>query len=207
MSILYNKTYAFEIKKQVMKFGVPDGNIILEPEGKNTAPAIGFFAELIYKKDRDALFVTLPSDHYIANNVYFRNSLRKGIRVAEDKCLVTFGIRPKKPSTGYGYIKVHPRPRMTGQNVTYYTVERFLEKPTSNKAKQYYASQQYFWNSGIFIWRADVFLSELKRFLPRLFSQLQAIGAKGMQEHAWKKIRPISVDYGILEHSKENRAS
>lgn len=198
--IMTNKTYLYEIKKQVDKFRLPEENIILEPAGKNTAPAIGYFSGFILKKDKDALFVTLPSDHYIKDKRKFRKTIDKALVPAQKGFLVTVGIKPRKPSTGYGYIKVKGKTKKTKLN--YFLVEKFLEKPNIKKATKYAAGKDYFWNSGMFIWRADVFLRELRKYQPALDTRLSAIHSKEDLQRVWPGISPISVDYGIMEHSK-----
>lgn len=198
--IVTNKIYLYEIKKQIGGFHIPEKNIILEPEGKNTAPAIGLCARLIAQIDQDAVLVVLPSDHYIKNLNKFRATLRKAVACAQQDFLVTIGIRPKNPSIGYGYIKIGQPVKSRGHQG--YFVERFLEKPTSSKAKKYVASKKYFWNSGIFVWKISVFLNELKLYLPKLHSQLMLINSKDDINKIWHQIKPVSVDYGIMEHSK-----
>lgn len=201
--IVTNKTYYYELKNQIEKFHIPETNIILEPEGKNTAPAIGSFAKLIQDKDKEAVFITLPSDHYIHDRAGFKSTITKAIQPAIKGYLVTIGIKPRKPSTGYGYIKVIEKRKTKNEKQSYYLVEKFLEKPNPDKAKKYAASKDYFWNSGIFIWKASVFLGELKKYLPALNRQLQILKSREDIFKIWPKIKPISVDYGVLEHSKK----
>ena len=191
-----NQSYFYELKKQIEKFCIPDSNIILEPEGKNTAPAIGLCARLIEQDNKNAILMVLPSDHYIKGLDKFKACLRRAIVCASDGFLVTIGVKPKKPATGYGYIKIKCKSQ-------YYKVEKFLEKPSLDKAKRYAAGKEYFWNSGIFIWKADVFLEELKQYLPGLYSQLSSINSKDDIAKAWPQIKAISVDYGIMERSRK----
>ena len=112
--IVTNNIYFYEVKAQVAKFGIPDKNIILEPQGKNTAPAVGLCARLISRVDQDAMLVVLPSDHYIKNLGNFKSTLKKAIACAKDNLLVTIGIKPSAPSTGYGYIKAGARFQVLG---------------------------------------------------------------------------------------------
>ena len=198
--VITNYNYLHEIKKQVLGTGIPEGNIILEPQGKNTAPAIGLAARLVSAKDKDAVLVVLPADHYIKDLSGFRGCLKKAIAAASKGLLVTLGVRPRDPSTGYGYIKVRPG---TAGNSGCYAVESFLEKPSLIKAKEYFKSRRFFWNSGMFIWRADAFLDEVKKYLPGLHKNLAKIKTANDIERVWPKIRPISVDYGIMEHSRK----
>ncbi len=198
--IITNQIYLYELEKQIKQFNIPNDNIILEPEGKNTAPAVGLCARLISKKDKNAVLAVFPADHYISNNNKFQVNIKEGILCAQDDYLVTIGIKPKGPSTGYGYIKVRNRKKATSPR--YYIVERFLEKPDFKRARQYFSDKSFFWNSGIFIWKAKVYLDELKAYLPALYAQINAIKGKNDIVRIWPQIRPVSVDYGIMEYSK-----
>ena len=194
--IITNNIYFYEVKAQVAKFKIPDKNIILEPEGKNTAPAVGLCAKLISRIDKDAVLLVLPSDHYIKNIENFRKTLKKAIACARKDFLVTIGIKPSAPSTGYGYIKVD------GKKNGHTLVDKFLEKPDLNKAKKYFKNKKFFWNSGMFIWKASVFLEEASKYLPKLYANLQLINSVNDIAKVWPKIEAISVDYGIMECSK-----
>ncbi|MFA5350610.1 MAG: mannose-1-phosphate guanylyltransferase, partial [Candidatus Omnitrophota bacterium] len=181
--IVTNNIYFYEVKAQVAGFGIPDSNIILEPQGKNTAPAIGLCAKLISKIDKEALLLVLPSDHYVRNTDNFRRTVKKAIACANKDFLVTIGIRPKAPSTGYGYIK-------TGKGNGFLGVEKFLEKPDLEAAKRYVKDKKYFWNSGMFIWKASVFLGEVKKYLPGLYANLRLINSVDDIAGTWPKIKP-----------------
>jgi len=194
--IVTNLKYFYEVKHQVGRFKIPEENIILEPQGKNTAPAIGLCAKLISRFDKEAVLVVLPSDHYIKDAGNFKNCLKDSISLANRGFLVTLGIRPASPSTGFGYIK-------TGTKKNgYFEVEKFLEKPDSKKAKIYFKDKKFYWNSGMFVWKASVFMDEIRRYLPKLYTMLSSINSEQEIEEVWPKIKPISVDYGIMEHSK-----
>jgi len=194
--IVTNKVYFYEVKAQIAKFGIPDGNIILEPLGKNTAPAIGLCARLISAKDKEAVLLVLPSDHYIKNIGCFRKALKKAVICAKKDLLVTLGIKPGNPSTGYGYLKAG------NLRKGYRKVDRFLEKPDLNKAIKYFKDKRFYWNSGMFIWKASVFLEETKKYLPGLYSSLRLINSVDDISKVWPRIKPVSVDYGIMEHSR-----
>ena len=194
--IVTNNIYFYEVKSQLAKYKIPDKNIILEPEGKNTAPAVGLCAKLISRFDKDAVLLVLPSDHYIKNLGNFKSTLKRAVACAKENFLVTIGIKPTLSSTGYGYIKVN------GKKNGYLTVERFLEKPDLNKAKNYFKDKLFYWNSGMFIWRASVFLAEVKKYLPKLHANLQMINSINDISKVWPRIEAISIDYGIMEHSK-----
>ncbi len=200
--IITNNIYFYELLNQIKVFGIPEDNIILEPEGKNTAPAIGVCAKLISKLDKEAALIVLPADHYIKNLPNFRKVVRNAVSVARENLLVTIGIKPKKPSTAYGYIMAGKRLQAPGPRPQAYKVEKFLEKPSLDKAKKYLKNRNYYWNSGMFIFKAVVFLEEIKRYLPNLSNQLDYIKSTADIEKVWPKIKPISVDYGIMEHSK-----
>lgn len=193
--IITNLKYFYEVKHQVAHFGIPDKNIILEPQGKNTAPAIGLCARLISKFDKDACLAVLPSDHFIKNTQNFKKCLKKAVNLAKEGMLVTLGIRPDSPSTGYGYIKVKK------SKDGYFAVEKFLEKPDLPKARAYFKDKNFYWNSGMFVWKASVFLDEMRKYLPKLHSLLRAIRTVDDIEKVWPKIDSISVDYGIMERS------
>ncbi|MGA2775501.1 MAG: mannose-1-phosphate guanylyltransferase/mannose-6-phosphate isomerase [Candidatus Omnitrophota bacterium] len=193
--IITNNIYFYEVKAQVVKFGIPDKNIILEPEGKNTAPAAGLCARLISRVDKDAVLLILPSDHYIKNVENFKRTLKKAITCAKNDFLITIGIKPVTPSTGYGYIKAK-------KGAMYFQVEKFLEKPNLEKAKNYFKKKNYYWNSGMFVWKASVFLGEVKKYLPKLYANLRQINSVKDIPKYWPGIKAISIDYGIMERSK-----
>ncbi|MFA5145048.1 MAG: mannose-1-phosphate guanylyltransferase/mannose-6-phosphate isomerase [Candidatus Omnitrophota bacterium] len=199
--IVTNQAYLTELLKQVKQFSIPRENIVLEPEGKNTAPAIALCARLIQQRDKDAVLIVLPSDHYIKDINKFNFALRQAVACAKDGFLVTLGVKPKSPSTGYGYIKVKPKSKRL--RAKYYTVEKFLEKPDLAKASRYFKDKSFYWNSGMFIWKAAVFMDEVKLYLPRLYKQIMAIKDTRDIIKVWHRISPVSVDYGIMEHSRK----
>ena len=202
--IATNESYRHLVLEQLPD--LPEENILCEPVGRNTAPCIGLGAEHISKKYGDALMMVLPSDHLIKYEPIFRQTLQDACRVAEQgENLVTLGITPDEPETGYGYIKFNP-------NVTLeraYAVERFVEKPNLEKAKEYLASQEYLWNSGMFIWKVSTILNNIKAYLPEMYEGLEtikaAIGTEA-QESVLKATFPglqsVSVDYGIMEKAQ-----
>ncbi len=199
--IVTNNIYFYEVKAQVAEFGIPDRNIILEPQGKNTAPAIGLCARLISRIDKDALLLILPSDHYIKKAGNFKKTIKNAVACAKRDLLVTIGIKPAAASTGYGYIKVSTKAK-AAESVEYFAVEKFLEKPGLNKARKYFKDEHFYWNSGIFIWRAQIFLDEVRKYLPKLHASLKLVNSVNDIPRIWPRIEAISVDYGIMEHSK-----
>jgi len=176
--------------------------IIAEPAGRNTAPAIGLAAFLLLRQDPDAVLGLFPSDHVIANPAQYRATLGRGIKIAAaGENIVVLGIRPTRPDTGYGYIES----RAPGQDGSL-RVRRFTEKPDLGLARQFLDAGNYFWNSGMFLWRADTLANALREHLPDTAVLLEKIAtAYGTRKfaHTFRKLYPkcenISVDYAILE--------
>lgn len=187
-------------------------NFILEPEGRNTAPAIGLTALRLMRRDPDATMLVLPADHVIHGDAKFKKAISLGYQLAQQGSLVTFGIQPTKPETGYGYIQPNRRSRLgTLGALSGYKVARFVEKPDMKKAQQYVRSGNYYWNSGIFLWRASTVLEEFAQHQPALLRGLKAIDA--MMEAGqignkfaarYKKLESLSIDYGIMEQSSRS---
>ncbi|MBI5119128.1 mannose-1-phosphate guanylyltransferase [Candidatus Poribacteria bacterium] len=188
---------------------VPTENIIIEPEGKNTAPCIGLAAVHIRAREKDAVMVVLPSDHLVRNDGRFRKTISAAAEVAKRaNCLVTIGIEPSVPETGYGYIQVGEKVEEVDGEDVYKTVA-FTEKPVLAMAKKFLKSGDYLWNSGMFVWTVDAILEEIKFLLPDLYEGLTkieaAIGKKNEKkviEEVYRSLQPESIDYGILEKAK-----
>ncbi len=201
--IITNKVQKVLVEEQ-LPF-LPKENIVAEPIGRNTAPCVGLAAKIISKKNRDAVFVTLPADHLIENNKLFIETLKRAMDFAyHSKGLITFGIIPTRPDTGYGYINFEK----AEVESKIHKVIKFVEKPDIDKAKSYLKSGDYSWNSGMFVWRADVILDEINEHLPELSKELdkfdKSIRAKSLSdslEILFNSIKGISVDYGIMEKS------
>lgn len=199
--IATNQGYRDMIRSQLPE--IPEENILCEPVGKNTAPCIGLGAVHIAKKYGDAVMVVLPSDHMITYSSIFLSTLRDACIVAEQgENLVTIGIAPDSPETGYGYIKFKPD-QADGRA---FVVDRFVEKPDLKTAKAYVASEQYLWNSGMFIWKASAILKALEQHLPDIYDGLgriaDAIGTELEQqvlEREFRSFQPESIDYGVME--------
>lgn len=176
--------------------------IIAEPCGKNTAACIGLAAIYLEKLDADAPMCVLPADHFVADNKEFRRILQAAGETARRKnAIVTIGIKPSRPETGYGYIET----AADGEN-EFYAVERFVEKPSYEKALEYVASGKYLWNSGIFVFTPRLILEEIARHLPALAEGLNEIRDSLGTEHeaakireVYEKIDSISIDYGVME--------
>lgn len=203
--IATNNDYKNLVKEQLPN--LPEENILCEPVGRNTAPCIGLGAVHIAKKYEDSIMMVLPSDHLIKNNEVFTNVLKDACTVAEQgKNLVTIGITPNYPETGYGYIKFDAE-RVNGNA---YSVERFVEKPNLELAKEYLETGKYLWNSGMFIWKVSSILENMKNFLPDIYSGLEEIKDSiktEKQQEVLEKVFPQfvseSIDYGIMEKASD----
>ena len=202
--IATNRDYKALVREQLPE--VPEENILCEPVGKNTAPCIGLGAEHMKKKYGDAMMLVLPSDHLIKYNTIFINTLEDAIDVAaEGKNLVTIGITPDAPETGYGYIRLKSNERCRRA----FKVDRFVEKPDLERAKEYLASEEYLWNSGMFVWKVSPVLENLQKYLPDTFAGLERIGAavgtadeQAVLEKEFSAFKAESIDYGIMEKAK-----
>lgn len=187
--------------------GIPEENILCEPIGRNTAPCIGLGAVHIAKKYEDAIMLVLPSDHLIKFTKMYQTTLRDACRIAEEGTnLVTIGIMPDYPETGYGYIKFDAK-EPEGRA---YRVDRFVEKPSLEAAKEYLAAEEYLWNSGQFIWKVSSILKNMKQYMPDTYSRLlriqEAIGTPEQEMVLDKEFREMesqSIDYGIMEKAKD----
>lgn len=189
--IVTNKNYQFLVSGQIEELGhrVQEGQILIEPMGKNTLPAIFYGVKEIQKQGNDTVLV-LPSDHLIKDEQRFINTVKKGEQLT-DQYLLTFGIYPSRPHTGYGYIKPK-EPLEVG-----YRVDQFKEKPNALAAKNY-VEMGYLWNSGMFLFNTNLFCQEVQQTLPEV---QEAFQAKTIQD-TFEQVPAISIDYGLLEKSK-----
>jgi mannose-1-phosphate guanylyltransferase/mannose-6-phosphate isomerase len=186
--IVTNVKYEFEVTDALadVEVAIPSENILLEPVSRNTLPAIFFAIKQIEEKGGGNVII-LPSDHFLEINENYRTAFKNAEELANEY-LVTFGIKPTKPHTGYGYIK--PGEKVRGG----YKVERFVEKPDSETAKKYMA-QGYLWNSGMFLFNSSLFLKECKKYQPKVVKAFE-------DKEPFSKVPEISVDYGLMEKSK-----
>jgi mannose-1-phosphate guanylyltransferase len=203
--VITNKVQRKEIIKQLPQ--IPAENIIEEPFGKNTAACIGYASIMIEQKEKDGITLVLPADHIIKDVDQFHETIKRAANFAyESKGLVTIGIRPSRPETGYGYIQID-------ENVNtddIFKVLSFAEKPNYATAVRFLESGDFFWNSGMFIWRVDAILEEIKLFMPDLYEGLekikQEINTKNFNSTlttVYGLLRNISIDYGIMEKSQK----
>lgn len=203
--IATNGMYKEIVKEQLPT--VPEKNILFEPAPKNTAPCIAFAAAVIAARHQDAVMIVLPSDHIITNTPLFVETFSAAAQVAQaGENLVTVGVAPTFPETGYGYIKMAAAVQQKGVEQKVYEVEKFVEKPDLETAKQYLLDGNYLWNSGMFTWKVSSFYKNLEEFLPGVHAMAKNI-EKAVDTDSFtqtvktefEKCEPVSVDYGIME--------
>jgi mannose-1-phosphate guanylyltransferase len=188
---------------------IPDENYLLEPFPRGTASVVGLAAIALRQRDPDAVMAIVTSDHAIGNEGYFHRLLSAAYHVAQDRYLVTLGITPQFPSTGYGYIQLgEPLSSYDGQEV--YRAVRFREKPDVETARAFLAGRDHAWNSGMFVWRADLILNEFNRQMPGLANGLDKIqevwgmpAAGATINSVWTGLTAETIDYGIMEGASQ----
>jgi len=206
--IITNKEQKSKIEEQLPE--IPKDNIVPEPIGKNTAPCIGLAATIIKKlQDQNEVMVVLPADHLIGNAASFIRTIKAGVKYIEsNECLLTLGVTPNYPETGYGYIQAGEKiSDSRGMNI--YKVKTFAEKPNKDTAQRFLKSGDFFWNSGMFIWKVKHILNEIDEYIPELSEDLKQIGDSfGKRNYnkilkdVYSRTKSISIDYGIMEHAK-----
>ena len=188
---------------------LPIGNFLVEPEGRGTAPAIGLAALHLRRRDPAAIMAVLTADHFIADTDGFRQTLAAAAQVAQAGHLVTLGIKPSSPSTGFGYIQ---QAESLGIEAGFpvFRVKRFSEKPNQADATRMVASGDHSWNSGMFIWRVDRILEEFQRQMPGFYAQLSeletVLGTADYPtkiSHLWPQVAEQTIDYGVMEGAKD----
>src|SRR5258707_9461310 len=187
---------------------VPVQHILGEPVGRNTAAAIGWAAASIARQDPQAVMAVLTADHVITRIDAFNQALRLAGKLAEQGYLVTLGIKPTAPETGYGYIR-YAAPLTEGFDHQAYYGERFVEKPNVATALTYLQDGHYVWNSGMFIWKVETILAELRIHMPELARKIDVIvdtmgtaRERATLDELWPTLQTISIDYGVLEKTK-----
>jgi len=202
--VIANEEHRFVAAEQLHQVGAEPAAIILEPMGRNTAPAIAVAALEATRDGADALLLVLPSDHVITDEATFRSVVQAAASAAEAGKLVTFGIVPTGPETGYGYIKA-----ADGQGLR--AVERFVEKPDLDTATGYVASGQYYWNSGMFLFKASRYLQELERFQPAMLAGSRSAWQQArrdadftrLDKNAFAAVTSDSIDYAVMEKTAD----
>ncbi|AWH48218.1 mannose-1-phosphate guanylyltransferase/mannose-6-phosphate isomerase [Stenotrophomonas sp. SAU14A_NAIMI4_5] len=202
--VIANEEHRFVAAEQLQQVGAEPAAIILEPVGRNTAPAIAVAALEATHDGADALLLVLPSDHVITDEAAFRSAVQAAASAAEAGKLVTFGIVPTGPETGYGYIKA-----ADGQGLR--AVERFVEKPDLDTASGYVASGQYYWNSGMFLFKASRYLQELERLQPAMLAGSRTAWQQSrrdtdftrLDKDAFTAVPSDSIDYAVMEKTAD----
>lgn len=202
--VICNQEYRFIVAEQLREVGFqPD--IFLEPEGRNTAPAVTIAALHLQKQNKDPLLLVMPADHVIDNVEGLMNAILEGAELAAEQQLITFGVAPNKPETGYGYI-------LKGKAIAdtpAYQVKKFVEKPSLERAQEYLASGNYFWNSGMFLFRVSTFLEAMQKFAPDIFSSCQKAVAEMSVDLDFYRLkqeflatRNESIDFAVMEKAE-----
>ena len=188
---------------------IPPGNIIVEPMARGTAGAIGLAALHLQRRDPDSIMAVLTADHYIRAVDVFRQALGAACSVAEQGRIVTLGICPSYPATGFGYVRRGDWLAAAG-GFQVYRVDAFVEKPDAPRAAQFLASHAYSWNSGMFVWQVRRVMEEFARHMPGFYAQMQSIaGALDMPDYdrtlagVWPAVRKETIDYGIMEKAHD----
>jgi len=188
---------------------LPSENFIVEPKGRGTAPCIGLGAIHLHRQDPEAIMAVLTADHFISDTARFRQVLAAAAQVAEEGHLVTLGIKPSSPSTGYGYIKQEESLGVV-EGFSVFRAERFTEKPSLETAIHMVESGEYSWNSGMFIWRVDRILQEFQRQMPEFYVQLAEIkaaldtsGYEATLGRVWPQVARQTIDYGVMEGAED----
>ena len=206
--VVTNTLQAAETRSQLACITGVAVDVVEEPVGRNTAPAIGLAAAIIARYDADGIMVVLPADHYILDEQRFRDTIAKGCAVAATGKLVTLGIAPTRPETGYGYIEAESEG--DGEAVT---VRRFVEKPPLERAMEFLATGRFYWNSGMFVWGACDILDRIARFMPELSSALAKLtfeqdvwelsDLKPQIAEIYAGIKGESIDFGVMEKADD----
>jgi mannose-1-phosphate guanylyltransferase/mannose-6-phosphate isomerase len=206
--IVCGNEHRFLVAEQLRDIGVTPHGIMLEPAGRNTAPAVAAAARFLHSQDPDAVMLVLPADHVIEKNEAFRLAVERAAKLVENGSLATFGIVPGAPETGYGYIRRgEPLPGCDDC----FKIERFVEKPDRNTAEGFVADGGYYWNSGMFMFRADRFLAEIEAHAPDIAKAASAAVGDAyrdldfcrLDEAAFSASPSDSIDYAVMEHTRD----
>lgn len=196
--------HRFMVGEQLQAIGMPSGGILLEPVARNTAPAIALAALHVVQQDAKGVMLVLPADHLIRNEAAFRDAVAAGLAQAEAGALVTFGIQPDAPVTGYGYIRIGH-----AQDARVHAIGAFVEKPDADRARAYLDSGEYLWNSGMFLFRADAYLRALEKHAPLILAAARAAYGAAARDldfirvdaDAFAASPSDSIDYAVMEHA------
>ena len=205
--VVTSEVYTDVVRQQIPQ--VPAGNIIGELEGHGTAPCIGLSALHLRRLEPEAVMAVLTADHYIEKADELRRALEAGAQAAEGGRLVTLGIQPNRPATGYGYIERAEKLAQVG-GLEVYRAKKFTEKPDLATAQAFMESGRYYWNSGMFIWKVSTILQEFKKLMSQFYAQLMEIDTalgtveeRAVLERVWPKVENETIDYGIMERADD----
>lgn len=194
-------------KLKILVPQIPEGNYLIEPMPRGTAAVVAMSAAAIQKRDPNGVMVILTADHFVENVPAFQSVIRAGCECARNGHLVTLGIKPTFPSTGYGYIEIGNSIGGLGEQTVFNAI-RFEEKPDENRAIDFVKSGKYFWNSGMFIWQTAEIMAEFRKYMPDLAGSIKKLSTIIGQDHSddrfikeWATIKPETIDYGIMEKS------
>lgn len=204
--VVTNADFRFVVTEQLAEIGIDPGAILIEPEGRNTAPAILAAALHLAATDPQAVMLVAPSDHVVPDAAAFRAAVGAGLSAVREGRLVTFGIAPDRPETGYGYLQLSARPDGSGAPVA---LSRFVEKPEAARAAEMIADGSYLWNSGIFLFRAADLLAEFEAHAPGMIAPVRAavegaradLGFLRLAAEPWGRVEEVSIDYAVMEKS------
>lgn len=199
--------YVDLIKEQLP--GLPDRNIILEPEGRNTTPCIALSALVIKRYYEDSNMIVLPADHLIKDEEKFRRIIEEANDFIEDnkEAIITLGMKPDRPETGYGYIRCNQEVKKN-DIINVHKVDKFIEKPNLQKAEEYIKHEHYLWNGGMFLWKTSTIIDEIKKYSPKTYEAIQGIECikeddlQTLIGEKYHETEAISIDYSVLEKSE-----
>ena len=187
--------------------GFPKSNFIAEPAPRNTAPALMQANVVLSKINPDANLLVVPADHFIADQGVFASQLTRALEYAQNRCVITAGIKPSEPHTGYGYIQFSEKGPVSGNNRGFYPIQQFREKPDAPTAAKYLSKGNYYWNSGMFVYKLAFFRDFLKNYAPYYHLQYikleKSAGKAKLFAETYKAIKPESIDYALMEKLKE----
>ena len=197
-----NSLFRFIVREQLEKVGLDSGRILIEPEAKNTAPAILAATLLVFKDNPEAILIAVPSDHLITDNEYFNEAIKVGYKAAKNGKIVTFGIQATRPETGYGYLQIEKDNKLGPKKII-----KFIEKPSMRIATNMLKDGNYLWNSGIFMFRAVDMICAFEKYAQNILTSVnQAVELSDLDmefikldQKSWANINEISIDYAIME--------
>ncbi len=204
--LICNEEHRFIVAEQMREIGALIDLILLEPEGRNTAPAVALAAIHAMQNGEDPILLILSADHYIEDNKKFLNAIREGIEVANEGRLVTFGILPNTPETGYGYIESF---EPLSEDCKVSEIRRFIEKPNKQMAEEYIRDKKFTWNSGVFMFKSSLILEELSKFQPKIIDFCKRSLMYGLKDFNFKRLNKeyflkcsnISIDVAVMERT------